>query len=93
MNKYLIEFSASVGRKNMNVQAESDAGASMHSPVRLKYYGIVEAVSVEAANDQIVLYRDPGFVTSVVGVTELTKDLSITELSAMLNLQSLITES
>jgi hypothetical protein len=39
-----------------------------------------------------VLYRDPGFVTAVVSVTELTKELSIEELTAMLKLNALIVD-
>lgn len=92
MSKYLIEFNAVVGRKKADV-AENDAGASLHQPVQLKYFGVVEAASVEAAHDQVVLYRDPGFVTSVVGVTELLDNTeTFSTLTDKLKLATLITE-
>ncbi len=95
MNKYLVEFSASIGRKNMNVQAESDNGASMHSPVQLKYFGYVEAESLEAVNDKIVLYRDPGFVTSVTNIITIydssSKEKTALDVSALFKLMALDT--
>lgn len=92
MSKYLIEFNAVIGRKKADV-AVNDAGASLHTPVQLKYFGVVEAASVEAAHDQIVLYKDPGFVTTVVSVSELLDNTdTFATLTAKLKVATLITE-
>jgi hypothetical protein len=90
MSSYLVEFQAVIGRKKLE-QADNDASASMHPPVQLKYVGIVDAVSIEDVNDKIVLYRDPGFVTSVVKITDL-KDLDMPALASLLALGTLVTE-
>lgn len=91
MNKYIIEFSAVIGRKKADVSVD-DASASLHSPVQLKYFGVVDAESVEAANEQIVLYRDPGFVTSVVSVTEVPEGMHNSPYLSLLKLDTLVTD-
>jgi hypothetical protein len=91
MNKYLVEFQAVVGRQKLQV-SDNDAGASMHPPVYLKYFGVVEAPSRQDVDGAIVLYRDPGFVTSVTKITEIDKTFKLPELLSMLDANKLITE-
>lgn len=89
MAKYLIEFNAIVGRKKPDIATE-DPGASLHSPIQLTYFATTDAATLEAVNDKIVLYKDPGYVTSVVNITELPENLASSELCSKLDLDNII---
>ena len=64
MAKYLVKHSALVGR--------SKADGGVLPAVQLVFFSIVEATNVEAANDLLVQYKDPGFTTRVESVEEIT---------------------
>jgi len=84
MTKYLVTHEATVGRTR-------EEGAVIPS-ITLTYYSMVNAETVEAANDMVVVYRDPGFSTRIVGVTEVADILSSDDLFALLNHANIIKE-
>ena len=86
MAKFLVKYEAIVGR------TKADGGQL--PAVELRFCNIVDAASVEAANDSIVQYKDPGFVISIVSVTELSeaKDTLASELTAALQEHPLLKE-
>jgi len=85
MNKYLITHEAVVGRTK-------EEGAQI-APITLLFYSMVEAPSAEAANEQAVVYRDPGFRTTVLGVSEVADQLSADDLYALLDHKKVLVES
>ena len=91
MNKYLIEFSAVVGRKKADVSVD-DPSASLHTPVQLRYFGVLDAASEEEVNNKIVLYRDPGFVTTVVSITEVPESWKEAPYLALMKLETIVTD-
>jgi kynureninase len=84
MTKYLVTYEATIGRTR-------EEGAVIPS-ITLTYYSMVEAATVEAANDMVVVYRDPGFSTRVVSVAEVADILSASDLFALLNHEIIIKE-
>jgi len=91
MTKYLVEFRAAVGRKKENV-SDDDPGASLHSPIELKFFGIVEAETREQVDEKVVCYGDPGFKTQVVTVHELGDTITAEDLIKLMPLAGIITE-
>lgn len=89
--KFIVEFSASVGRKKENI-ADEDPGASLHSPIELKFFAVTEAMSVEDATSKIVQYGDPGFKVTVVSIKELGDHISSGELMKLMPLDKIITD-
>jgi hypothetical protein len=84
MAKYLVTHEATVGRTK-------EEGAVIPS-ITLTYYSMVNADSVEAANDQVVVYRDPGFSSRIVGVAEVADILSADDLFTLLDHSKIIKE-
>jgi hypothetical protein len=84
MAKYLVTHEATVGRTK-------EEGAVIPS-ITLTYYSMVNADSVEAANDQVVVYRDPGFSSRIVGVAEVADILTADDLFALLDHSKIIKE-
>ena len=84
MAKYLVTHEATVGRTR-------EEGAVIPS-ITLTYYSMVNADSVEAANEQVIVYRDPGFSTRIVGVAEVADILSADDLFALLDHSKIIKE-
>lgn len=91
MNKYLVEFNAIIGRKKADISVD-DSSASLHNPVQLKYFGVIDAASVEDATSEIVLYRDPGFVTSIVKIEEIPEGMHSAPFLNYLDIKTLVTE-
>lgn len=84
MPKYLVTHEAVVGRTR-------EEGAVIPS-INLTYYSMVTAETEEAANEQVVVYRDPGFSTRIVGVSEVADILSADDLFALLDHSKIIKE-
>lgn len=84
MTKYLVTYEATIGRTK-------EEGAVIPSVV-LTYYSMFEAENEEAANDKVVIYRDPGFSTRLVAVTEVADVLSSNDLFALLDSSKIIKE-
>lgn len=84
MSKYLVTHEATVGRTK-------EEGAVIPS-ITLTYYSMVNAETEEAANEQVVVYRDPGFSTRIVAVAEVADILSSDDLFALLDHSKIIKE-
>lgn len=89
MSKFLIQFEASIGRKKADVSID-DPGASLLNPIDLTFFGVVEAKDEEEATSQVVLYRDPGFLTKVIKVSEMGKGMTAEELFDLMAVNKLI---
>jgi hypothetical protein len=66
MAKFLVKNEAVVGR------TKADGGSL--PAVDLVFYNVVEAASREKVDELLIQYKDPGFVTRVVDVTEIPSE-------------------
>jgi hypothetical protein len=82
--RFLVKNEALIGRKKED--------GSDHPPVELIFYTMVEAPNLEAANDMLVTYSDPGFRTRVANVLEVADSLSSDDLYSLLKLSDVVQE-
>jgi hypothetical protein len=83
MKKFLITHEATVGRTVEGTQMP---------PIRLQFYSMVEAANEEAAQDQLIQYKDPGFVSRVASIAEVADVVTSEELFALLDQKKVLVE-
>lgn len=85
MKTFLVTHHATVGRTK-------EEGASF-PPVELTFYSMVKDETMEAANEQVIQYSDPNFVTRVTNVTEVADTISVDELFELLDHKKVVIEA
>jgi hypothetical protein len=86
MKRFLVTHDAIIGR------VDADNPRTQMQPMSLKFYTMVEADNLEAAQEQLVQYKDPGFITRIANTAEVGDTVTVDELFALLDQRKILLE-